>query len=227
MNQHLTKPIDPDALFECLAHWGLPQLSEQPLVIEGINVTQGLRFCAGNRTLYNSLLEKFLASMGEVPAQMREALANTDLQRAQRLVPTLRGVAANLGASQCSSLSEHLEKALGRATPQSELDAHLRLHLAVLTTRVQQALPPPALTEAQWAGNVDLAPLASVCQSLAALLSASNIEAGFFLHQHAALQHHGLGDGFVLLHRHVEDFDYQAALVDLIHAADAAQINLN
>jgi len=230
MNQHLTKPIDPEALFECLAHWGLPQLSEQPLVIEGINVTEGLSFCAGNRTLYNSLLAKFLTSMGEVPAQMREALANNDLHRAQRLVHTLKGVAANLGASQCSSLSEHLEKALGRATPQSELDAHLHLleqHLAVLTTRVQQALPAPALTEPQWAGNVDLAPLASVCQSLAALLSASNIEAGFFLHQHAALLRHGLGDGFVLLHRHVEDFDYQAALVDLIRAADAAQINLN
>jgi signal transduction histidine kinase/CheY-like chemotaxis protein len=230
MNQHLTKPIDPDALFECLAQWGLPQLSEQPLVIEGINVTQGLRFCAGNRTLYNSLLAKFLASMGEVPAQMREALANNDLQRAQRLVHTLKGVAANLGASQCSSLSDHLEKALGRATPQSELDAHLHLleqHLAVLTTRVQQALPPPASTEAQGAGNVDLAPLASVCQSLAALLSASKIEAGFLLHQHEALLRHGLGDGFVLLHRHIEDFDYQAALVALIHAADAAQINLN
>ena len=230
MNQHLTKPIDPDALFDCLAHWGRPPVSEPAMVIEGINVVQGLHFCAGNHTLYNSLLEKFLSSMGHTPQQVREALQDHDMQRAQRAVHTLKGVAANLGATQCSHLSASLEKALSQTTPQSELDAHLHLleqHLLLLTARVRQALPTPALTAPQAVGDVDLAPLPTVCQSLATLLSANNIEAGFLLRQQAALLRQGLGPSFERLQRHVEDFDYQAALADLIHAADAAQIHLD
>jgi hypothetical protein len=63
--------------------------------------------------------------------------------------------------------------------------------------------------------------------SVMALSSLSAWRTGQHARHLNALIQSGLGDGFVLLHRHIEDFDYQAALVDLIHAADAAQINLN
>ena len=73
MNDHVTKPIDPDQLFATLAKWlgnsktkppraGAPLVDEEgrlPSDLAGISVASGLRKAAGNERLYRNLLLKF------------------------------------------------------------------------------------------------------------------------------------------------------------------------
>jgi len=142
MNAHLTKPIDPDALFACLAQWGKPVAhsaspqdsqaiqASQPgprrlesqtepaaggYAIEGIDTTLGLRLCAGNQALYTSLLGKFMHSMQALPEQLNSAIDQGRLEEAERLVHSLKGVAGNIGATHCSRLSADLETLLNAA----------------------------------------------------------------------------------------------------------------
>jgi len=71
MNDHLSKPIDPDALFATLLRWAKPKaratstpspetpkaVAETPLPqVAGVNAADGLNRVAGNRKLYLNLL---------------------------------------------------------------------------------------------------------------------------------------------------------------------------
>src|SRR5439155_23916968 len=75
MNDHVTKPIDPDALFSALARWAKPRQGapepvrasvapgDEPAIpgMEGIDMAGGLARVAGNKRLYRSLLGQFAA----------------------------------------------------------------------------------------------------------------------------------------------------------------------
>jgi signal transduction histidine kinase/DNA-binding response OmpR family regulator len=229
MNEHLSKPIDPDALYRCLARWwtrpGAP-----PWAIDGIDVTAGLRHCGGNRTLYTSLLKKFMTHMIDTPAQVREALAAGDLVRAERAAHTLKGVAANLGANPCRDLASALEIALRQPVAVPVLEAlvcPLAQHLDELALAIGQALPEVSPTPQPVAPECDPQTLQPICQTLAALLNASNTEADRWLQSHAAVLSQGLGARFAVLLHLVQDFEYEQALAELLAAASAAHINLD
>ncbi len=228
MNQHLNKPIDPDALYRCLAQWGKAGASDAVWRIGGIDVAQGLRQCAGNRKLYTSLLRKFLLNMTTTPEQMRDALGRGDLSLAQRLAHSLKGVAANLGATRCAGLGAELENSISQGAPLTELDAllaALQQHLAELGANIEQTLPaavpdpaPPTLDPTQLHG---------VCRNLSELLLSSDVQAGSLLESHTDLLATGLGSGFALLRQQVQDFDYASALATLRTVASAAKIDVN
>src|SRR5262249_50854299 len=97
MNDHVTKPIDPDALFAALSRWTTPKRrvapapSSGPTVpdetfppIEGIDIASGLKRVAGNKRLYRSLLEQFAGKHFDADAQIGTALANGDRELAER-----------------------------------------------------------------------------------------------------------------------------------------------
>jgi two-component system sensor histidine kinase/response regulator len=229
MNEHLTKPIDPDALYRCLARWS-PKVGEAPWVIDGVDVAAGLRLCGGNRTLYTALLRKFLNNMTTTPAQVREALAGGDLVRAERAAHTLKGVAANLGANRCRDLAGELETALRLCQPASDLEAllvPLAQALDELELNMRMALPVLAPPAPEAALHSDPRHLREVCQTLAAYLNASNIEADRWLQAHAAELHQGLGAPFAVLQQLVQDFEYEQALAELQAATRTMHISLN
>ena len=247
MNDHLSKPIDPDALRQCLVLWGKPVpgvpgtkvLSESPrpqqtaLRISGINTQLGLRLCAGNQTLYNSVLMKFLSSIDTLPEQLANAVAAGQWSEAEHLVHNLKGVAANVGAVTCSSLSAELENALHQAVTQDQplkqaksRFAPLLTHLANLALRLRQALPDaPSLTGS--GQPVDAAELQGICRKLGELLASNNAEAELLLQTHAILLRDGLGVKFVLLAQQVQEFEFADALITLEQAAADAHITFN
>ncbi len=72
MNEQVTKPIDPDALFAAIRRWVKPRAAvaaptDRTAIarsvdlpdIPGVNVVDGLNRVAGNRRLYLNLLEQF------------------------------------------------------------------------------------------------------------------------------------------------------------------------
>ncbi len=241
MNQHLTKPIDPDALYRSLVHWGKPTAvgrsyvadalpAEGPMQIVDIDVAQGLRHCAGNQPLYTSLLQKFVVSMGGTAQQVRRALASGDLAEAERAAHTLRGVAANLGANRCSDLSAQLETALSQGEPSPALAAllvPLEQHLADLVVNIGHALPSATPSSQPTSDAFDAVQQRAICRNLAELLSTSNAQAESLVRSNADLLRQCLGNGFDLLRQQVEDFDYESALAGLVAATAAAQISLD
>jgi CheY-like chemotaxis protein len=114
MNDHVSKPIDPDNLFSTLLRWAKPQPkqavgSQASLTpvrasdevglteIAGINLADGLKRVAGNRRLYRDLLGEFVAKQGNAAAEISIALERGDLKLAERIAHTVKGVAGNLG----------------------------------------------------------------------------------------------------------------------------------
>ena len=127
MNDHVSKPIDPDALFSTLLRWAQPRPAEtvatQPKPVEtaeevdlpeiaGINLADGVKRVAGNKRLYRDLLMQFAAKESNASAEIHSALASRDLKLAERIAHTVKGVAGNLGIVDVQSAAQKLEKAI-------------------------------------------------------------------------------------------------------------------
>src|SRR6185295_6329123 len=131
MNDHIAKPIDPDNLFETVARFYSPAQKGAPAdgpadrgqlqrpqgrdsdglpALAGLDTKDGLSRVGGNRTLYLKLLRQFVEQQGRAVEQIAEALARGDVALAERIAHSLKGVAANLGATQVPSAAGALEK---------------------------------------------------------------------------------------------------------------------
>jgi HPt (histidine-containing phosphotransfer) domain-containing protein len=127
MVDHVTKPIDPDALFAALARWTKPRKaaaaaaasSAAPATVDdglpelkGVDVAGALKRVAGNKRLYRSLLEQFATKQSDTDIRISEALANGDREGAERLAHTLKGIAGNIGIAAVQSAAAKVEKAI-------------------------------------------------------------------------------------------------------------------
>jgi two-component system sensor histidine kinase/response regulator len=127
MNDHVSKPIDPDALFATLLRWAKPRptqpcrpenehvdvpSSQALLGIEGIDLKDGLRRVAGNRRLYRDLLLQFASKHSDASVQVSAALKSGDRKLAERIAHTVKGVAGTIGIKKIQSAAEKLEKAI-------------------------------------------------------------------------------------------------------------------
>jgi signal transduction histidine kinase/DNA-binding response OmpR family regulator/HPt (histidine-containing phosphotransfer) domain-containing protein/CHASE3 domain sensor protein len=129
MNDHVTKPIDPDAVFSAVRRWTKPREihAAAPVAgpasadivlpeIEGIDLAGGLKRVAGNKRLYRSLLEQFPSKQGEAGAQIAAALQSGNRELAGRIAHTVKGVAGNLGIGSVQSAAEKVERAIREQT---------------------------------------------------------------------------------------------------------------
>jgi CheY-like chemotaxis protein/HPt (histidine-containing phosphotransfer) domain-containing protein len=158
MNDHVTKPIDPEELMKTLAHW-LPDRDGQAPpppeaaprsagdgampALPGVDTDQALARLRGNDRLYRKLLRDF-AQDGEMLLQKLAADASAERFEACRGVThNLKGVAGNIGADRMHETLARLEQALlgGQG------DLHTRLDEAVRESRrviagINEAFPP-------------------------------------------------------------------------------------
>lgn len=140
MNDHITKPIDPEKLFTSLARWisagdtmafrkrkpgdfDVESESYQKQQVKGhhlnsknsftgLDVATGLQRVNGNKALYLQLLNDFLIENGSLCQLLAEALKSNEHERAQRLAHTLRGVSGNIGADELYLTAGTLETAI-------------------------------------------------------------------------------------------------------------------
>lgn len=131
MNDHITKPIDPDKLFSTLLAWIKPgnrkvpkylfeKLAEQEKLSEEIDipniphidVNSGLSRVGGNEKFYMSLLEKFYKKNQDATEQITKALAEGNIELGIRLAHTMKSVAGNLGAKDLQDFSADIETAI-------------------------------------------------------------------------------------------------------------------
>ena len=168
MNDHVTKPIEPDALFAALKRWTKPAVTvaapaphaaaPAPAnvvvpVIEGIDTDGALRRLAGNKRLFRSLLEQFVAKQADAAAQIGAALQANDKELAGRVAHTVKGVAGNLGMASVQLAAEKIERAIRDNDPSpTVLLGQFEVALRRMVEAIQPALtatapaPPPVKT---------------------------------------------------------------------------------
>jgi signal transduction histidine kinase/CheY-like chemotaxis protein len=234
MNDHVSKPIEPEVLFSTLLRWVAPKPKQVPRPdqkpptsadevalpsIPGVNVADGLNRVAGNRRLYRDLLAQFAAKQADAPAQISAALKTGDNQAAERIAHTVKGVAGNMGIADVQSTAEKLEKAIrgGQSSVPSLLNQFADA-LGSQINKINQALdhtPVAQPTEARTAPfNGETATLA--IGRLKSLLEASDGDAqeAFYVLRGAAV---GVVDQKSLdsLGETISDFNFDAALLKL------------
>ena len=176
MNDHISKPIEPIALFETVRHFyvqrndaeqdsaqeAAPAVLDAPDIpdLDGLDSKDGLLRVAGNRPLYLKLLRQFAMDQGEVPQQIADALASGDRAVAARLAHTIKGVAANLGIHAVAAPAGDLELAIENGTDADRLVVlrqALADNLTHLIAKLRSALAetPPAATIQQTAATDD------------------------------------------------------------------------
>ncbi len=145
MNGHITKPINPDELLKALLTWidlrqqpvGEPAagegqaaspgdqqpatgaLPELPVHLPGIDMADGLRRMAGNRSLYRAILSKFFREHADILGRLRTAMTgknSTAEEETRLLLHTVKGLAGTIGAKELQAAAASLEKEMKEGT---------------------------------------------------------------------------------------------------------------
>ena len=154
MDDHITKPIDPDELYATLLKWIAPaSASTQPPSparssdVEVLDDAAALRRVAGNTALYHDMLGKFRRDFADSDTRLRAAFAQNDPETARLLAHTLKGVAGNLGAGRLQASVAALDHSLHDATSlprTSPLLDSVERELARALASIDAVLPAPS-----------------------------------------------------------------------------------
>ena len=138
MNDHVGKPFDLDHLVHVLRrHAGrqaaperaitagaagpaLPATLLDTATAAGVDLTAALNRLGGKREVYQRMLRTFVADLAAMPAQLRAQAAQGDASAAARLLHTLKGLAATLGARPLSAAAAQGEKLLAGGVAEAE-----------------------------------------------------------------------------------------------------------
>ena len=130
MNDYISKPVNPDEVFRILVKWiepGARQLPPEqtpaPIAdrfyetdslpeLQGLDVAAGLVKIGNKTVLYQNLLTKFKNHYARITHEIKEALARENIEAAERLAHTIKGVSGNIGAADLYKVSVSLEAAL-------------------------------------------------------------------------------------------------------------------
>jgi PAS domain S-box-containing protein len=184
MNDHLSKPIDSQRLYQVLSRWLPARLEAAPLdspqkvahlpsVLAGFDLRHGMAQLGGNEALYWRLLQRFSLQLSEtfvrLPADLQALLDAPDnqqaWQQAQALNHALKGVAGNLAATGLADLTTQLDSQLKQQQPPRAAQVQVMADLIEQALDSLATLPPlPSVSIAD-----DQADIAQALQCLAAL----------------------------------------------------------
>ncbi len=112
MNDHVTKPVEPERLFACLSKWLKPASSEtaNPAVVssrcspellrlQSLQVIEGIRRIGGKETAYRKQLKRFREHYSSAVDELQRLLQAENLTPAENFCHSLKGVAGNIGAN--------------------------------------------------------------------------------------------------------------------------------
>jgi two-component system sensor histidine kinase/response regulator len=238
MNDHVAKPIEPQALLRTLLKWIVlkpspPGLLPKPVAtttqsrsgevslphIDGLDTVAGLRHLRGKRDVYVQFLQRFVNNEASTPQRLGEALAAGDQVVATRLAHTLKGNAATIGLNPVRDAAAALELAIRHGGAEAQLQPKIDL-LAELLDNFSQALvlslslngtEPPVQA-------IDSVQAVALCRQLLSLVEDNDLEAADLLHQHQEAFKTILGQHYDSVADTINQYDFDTAR-DLLIAA--------
>jgi HPt (histidine-containing phosphotransfer) domain-containing protein len=234
MNDHITKPIDPDVLFATLMRWAKPRQAHAPAIlakqdgipndviipqVANVDSAGGLKRVAGNKRLYRDLLTQFAETQADAAAQISDALQIGDRKLAERIAHTVKGVAGNIGITQIQFAAARLEKAFREDDPAipalvAEFDTLLHTQVQAIAKGLSET--QPVISGARANSKFDPGAASAAVARLKSLLEASDGDAeeafvslqDAFAGQVEEIRLRALGAA-------IRDFDFESALVKL------------
>jgi CheY-like chemotaxis protein len=231
MDDHVAKPVDPEALFAKLVAWlskrrtGTssalhPSASGSgdrhlvgPGAIPGLDREQGLKHLANRSAMYERLLRTYAQDRNRDMAHLRESLAAGDRREAQRLAHSLKGSSATLGAVAVQACAAELEAAIKAGRSPEECESSLAAVESTFATLAHAILAQPP--EAVPSGTADPAGLRDAVERLATLLASGDIAARSVLQEYEALLRVTFGEAAERLAGQIDAFAYEQALETL------------
>jgi len=223
MNDHIAKPISPQRLCGALARW-LPRasvaqapappvqgkLSQQLAGIEGFDPGVGLAL-AGDEEVFLGLLRRFVTEHQDGVPGLDNCLATAQVELARRMVHSLKGSAAAIGAGMLQRLAAGCETAIARREEMNharllafDLEYELVHFVAALHDRLPEPAQPPA-------AGMSSAQLAEAVETLGYLLASGDFGAQRFHRDIAAPLREAYGAPAEALAQAVRDHDYERA----------------
>ena len=252
MNDFVTKPIDVNRLFTTLAKWIepservvpthlLPETNkakdshEPPMAdLPGIHVTSGLKRLGGNQALFKKLWAEFKRDHAGASSEIEAILAQAeDLERAHRLVHTIKGVAGNLGAKELFEVARALEMAIKQDNRDvwSERLANFERALAQVLESVATLKPtdqpPEEKSDLITAEPLNLEEVATLLIELINLLKASDAKSEErMIILKTLLRGAGVQDEIQQLEACIDQFDFTGAQTFVVTIAQVLNVSL-
>ena len=173
MNDHITKPLDPNQMLATLVKWITPA---QPIApdwgpmqispgtealpdLPDVRVAEGVRRTGDSVAAYCGILKRFRNGQQNTIAEIRSAIAADGWEKAGRLAHTLKGLSGTLGAEKLQDEAAELEAAIrGRANVQAEsLLPEIELKLNRLFAAIDRVLQSRAAGNGEDAETADTA----------------------------------------------------------------------
>ncbi len=250
MNDYLSKPINPQKLFMALVRWIKPghrelpsqylakpemlKAPDEPLPfgkLKGIDVEDGLKRVGGKKRTYFDLLQRFVAGHGNADEEIKVVLKGGDMETAERLAHTVKGVSGNIGAMELHEASKSLEsvirtkdgdailKELNNFSKQLK-SAVTVLKEALLTFKPAEVIPEPT-------GSISCEQLQPLLKKLYGFLADDDTEAEAYLNEIMGVLQGAINrselDGLM---GNIRKFALDEALDDLKRIADKLNISI-
>jgi CheY-like chemotaxis protein/HPt (histidine-containing phosphotransfer) domain-containing protein len=144
MNEHLVKPVSPEALHAALRRWlpsarfagphnsrlaavgraepeAVPELAD----IDGLDTDLGLQYSGQRIARYYRVLRLFAGENPAVAASLKDAVDVHDCEAARQIAHQLKGSAGAVGATALQALAADLEAAAKRGAPRAEIQSRV------------------------------------------------------------------------------------------------------
>lgn len=236
MQEHITKPIDPERLFQALAHWARPGASVAVLpasvpdsaaqaipadlqCLQHLDVAAGLQRIGYNAAAYRRQLQRFREHYADAIEQLIQRLDHQGVAEAEALCHALKGVAGNLGAQrlwqQLTLIDQQLKQglrpeaaALQAASAQLQNIIQEISHINAVPVALPQSAATQPLDPQLWQDG-----LRQLSHALDYDLGAVD---ALVQQLRASIARHPLADRLETLAQHIDQFDIDAAQA-LIH----------
>lgn len=226
MNDHIAKPIDVAQMFETMARWISPNITESNATIielpqhpavdmpllPGLDVVASVNRLQGNKRLYLKLLRQFSEHYVDFDQQLIHLLADEDSEPLIRMAHTIKGLAGNIGANNLGIIAARAEQEFEHSDRHENTVEALRAEVATVVVQLRATLTDDSSMAP--ADSLDSIAAVNSLTQLSCMLEEYDVAVGDFFQQYCtSLNTPALAPQLDLLRLAIEGYDYDQAML--------------